>query len=223
MTIDIFIGYDPREAMAYHVCANSIIRHSSRPLALHPLALNCLVDHYKEPQSRASNQFNRSRFLVPLLKHYQGWAIYMDCDCLVNTDIQELFTLADPKYAVQLVQHDYQTKETKKYLDNANLNYPRKNWSSVVLWNCAHSKNQRLTSEYVSRATAQELHGFSWLDHSDIGSLDPTWNWLVGEYAENPNAKILHYTLGAPCFPEYRNSDTAELWHSEKIRTCRPE
>ena len=223
MTLDIFIGYDAREAVTYHVCVNSLIRQSTAPIAIHPLALNCVAPHYTEQVGGASNTFNRSRFLVPLLKNFQGWAIYMDSDCLALTDIHELKKLADPNYAVQVVQHDYQTCSPKKYLNNPNLNYPRKNWSSVVLWNCAHEKNQQLTSDYVGTAPISDLHTFSWLNNSDIGKLAPAWNWLVGEYPTTNEAKLLHYTLGAPCFKEYADTDTAESWHSERTRTGRPE
>ena len=116
--------------------------------------------------------------------------------------------------AVQVVQHDYQTKANVKYLGNRNENYPRKNWSSVILWNCAHEAHRVLTPEFIQRMPGSYLHRFSWLDDSLVGELPREWNWLAIEYPENPQAKLIHYTLGTPCFAEYREREMSPIWHA---------
>lgn len=214
--IKIFIGYDPREAVAYHVCANSIIRHASVPVALTPLALNTLAG-YDETHTDGSNHFIYSRFLVPHLSNYAGWAIFMDGDMLLRDDIAKLWALRDESKAVMVVKHDYQTKMTTKYLGAKNENYPRKNWSSVVLWNCAHPANQTVTPQFVESATGAQLHRFSWLRDDDIGALPIEWNWLPDEFGANENAKLLHWTLGTPCFHEFADAPMASEWHRERL------
>lgn len=215
-SIPIFIGFDPREAVAYHVCANSIIRHASNPVSITPLALNNLGD-YNENHADGSNQFIYSRFLTPFLADYQGWAIFMDGDMLLRDDIVNLWNLRDESFAVMVVKHDYQTRMTEKYLGSRNQNYPRKNWSSVILWNCAHSKNQIISPRFIQDATGAQLHRFTWLDDSDIGELPKEWNWLPDEYGANANAKLLHYTLGTPCFHDFALTPMADEWHRERI------
>ena len=137
----LFIGYDPREAVVYHACVNSIVRQASQPLAITPLALKNLRS-YTERHRDGSNQFTYSRFLVPHLTGWAGWALYIDGDMLLRDDIAEIFKLRDETKAVLCVHHDYKTKLRKKYLGARNEDYPRKNWSSVMLWNCAHPANR---------------------------------------------------------------------------------
>ena len=216
--IRIFVGYDVRETTVYHVCVNSIIRHASRPLAVTPLALNNLSD-YTETHADGTNQFIYSRFLVPHLMEHAGWAIYMDGDMLVRSDILELWGLRDEAKAVLCVHHDYRTKANEKYLGTRNEDYPRKNWSSVMLWNCGHPANRVLTPAFVQAATGAQLHRFSWLPDDLIGELPKAWNWLADEYGANPDAKLLHWTLGAPCFNEYSEAPMAEEWHRERALT----
>jgi len=214
--IPIFIGYDPREAVVYHTCANSIIRQASQPVAVIPLALN-LFNDYTETHTDGSNQFIYSRFLVPHLMGYTGHAIFMDGDMIVRGDIVELWNLREFDKDVQVVKHDYKTKMTEKYLGAKNENYPRKNWSSVILWNCNSHPNRKLTPEFVQRATGAELHRFTWIDDSRIGELPPEWNWLPDEYGANTDAKLLHYTLGAPCFHEFATTPQGDEWHREHM------
>jgi lipopolysaccharide biosynthesis glycosyltransferase len=213
--IPVFIGYDPREAIAFHVCVNSIIRHSSQPVSIIPLALNLFQD-YQETHTDGSNPFIYTRFLVPYLMRWNGWAIFMDGDMVVQADITQLWELRDGNQDVMVVKHDYQTRSRQKYLGNVNENYPRKNWSSVILWNCGNFPNRCLTPEFVQKSTGQYLHRFSWLDDARIGELPLEWNWLPDEYGENPQAKLLHYTLGAPCFEEFADTPQAEAWHRER-------
>jgi hypothetical protein len=215
--IRLFIGYDPREAVVYHVCANSVIRHSSQPLAFTPLALSNL--RYSEKHQDGSNQFIYSRFLVPELMGFSGWALYIDGDMLLRADIAELWGMRDDRKAVLCVHHDYRTRLREKYLGAKNEDYPRKNWSSVMLWNCGHPANRRLTTAFVEQATGAQLHRFTWLADDLIGSLPKEWNWLPDEFGPNPKAKLLHWTLGAPCFHEFADAPMAEEWHRERRLT----
>lgn len=214
--IPIFIGYDPREAVAYHVCSNSIVRLVSQPVSINPLALRNL-GFYVEKHTDGSNHFIYSRFLVPHLMEYRGWAIFMDGDMLLRDDITRLWELRDPTKAVMVVKHDYKTRMTEKYLGSKNENYPRKNWSSVVLWNCEHPANRALTAEFVQAATGAQLHRFTWLDDSLIGELPIEWNWLPDEFGPNEHAKLLHFTLGTPCFHEFASAPMASEWHRERM------
>ena len=216
--INIFIGYDHREAIAYHVCANSIIRHSSKPVSLTPLALQNMQD-YEEKHTDGSNQFIYSRFLVPHLMEYKGWAIFMDGDMLLRDDIEKLWALRDESKAVMVVKHDYKTKMTEKYLGSKNENYPRKNWSSVILWNCGHPANSVVTPEFIQTATGAQVHRFTWLDDSLIGELPIEWNWLPDEFGANHEAKLLHYTLGTPSFHDFATTPMGDEWHRERIYT----
>jgi len=217
--IPVFVGYDPREAVAYHVCVNSIIRHASQPVAIVPVALNLFRD-YDETHTDGSNQFIYSRFLVPHLMDYQGWAIFIDGDMILRDDIVKLWELQNLAKDVMVVKHDYKTRMTEKYLGSRNEDYPRKNWSSVILWNCNSFPNRKLTPEFVQKSTGAELHRFTWLDDDRIGELPPEWNWLDVEYDANPEAKLVHYTLGTPCFHEFATQGHfSSEWHEEKQRT----
>ena len=207
----IVIGYDTREAVAYHVFCQSILDNISVPIEIIPLVLHSLKD-YDESHKDQSNDFIYSRFLTPYINEFNGWAIFADGDMICQADIKELWDMRDSSKAVQVVKHDYKTKAHIKYLGNINEDYPKKNWSSLVIWNCAHPKNKILTPEFVSQQTGKFLHRFSWLDDEDIGELPKEWNWLEIEYPKNTNAKIIHYTLGTPCFINYRNTDTSDIW-----------
>jgi lipopolysaccharide biosynthesis glycosyltransferase len=216
--IPVFIGYDPREAVAYHVCVNSIIRNSSQPVAIVPVALNLFQD-YAETHTDGSNHFIYTRFLVPYLCDFTGHAIFIDGDMIVRGDIAELWALRDASKDVQVVKHDYKTRMPVKYLGAKNEDYPRKNWSSVILWNCNSFPNRKLTPEFVQHATGSELHRFSWIDDDRIDELPPEWNWLPDEYGPNADAKLLHYTLGTPCFQEFADTPQGAEWHRERILT----
>jgi lipopolysaccharide biosynthesis glycosyltransferase len=216
--IPVYIGYDPREAIAFHTCANSIIRHASKPVSIIPVALNLFRD-YEETHTDGSNHFIYTRFLVPHLQEYTGWAIFIDGDMIVRDDIVKLWELQNPYNDVMVVKHDYKTCMPVKYLGAKNEDYPRKNWSSVILWNCNSFPNRKLTPQFVQHATGSELHRFSWLDDDRIGELPPEWNWLPDEYGINRDAKLLHYTLGTPCFQEFADTPQGDEWHRERILT----
>ena len=210
--IKIVVGFDQREAVAYHTFTQSIIEKSTLPVSFIPLAIQTLAD-YKESHTDKSNDFIYSRFLTPYLMKFDGWAIFADGDMVCLSDIKELWDLKDESKALMVVKHDYKTKSHQKYLGNINENYPRKNWSSVILWNCNHPKHKILTPHFIANQTGKYLHRFSWLQDDDIGELPKEWNWLATEYPVNTHAKLIHYTLGTPCFKDYRNSEMSELWH----------
>jgi lipopolysaccharide biosynthesis glycosyltransferase len=210
--IKVVIGFDQRESVAYHTFCQSILQKTSVPVSFMPILINSLTD-YKETHTDGSNSFIYSRFLTPHLNNYEGWAIFADGDMICLSDIKELWNLRDENKALMVVKHEYETKVNIKYLGNKNENYPRKNWSSVILWNCGHPKHKILTPQFISNQSGQYLHRFSWLNEDEIGELPKEWNWLAIEYPENPNAKLIHYTLGTPCFNEYKDTSMADHWH----------
>jgi lipopolysaccharide biosynthesis glycosyltransferase len=207
--IDIFVGYDEREAVAYHTFCQSVIENTRAPVRFTPL-----VAHGIDGQKDGSNSFVYSRFLVPYLMGYKGWAIFADGDMVVNADITELWHLRDSHYALQVVKHDYKTKHPIKYLGNKNEDYPRKNWSSLMLWNCEHEAHRHLDKYLVEELDGKYLHRFEWLKDNEIGSLPLYWNWLAMEYPSNQYAKLIHYTIGTPCFEDYKDCEMSEFWWS---------
>ena len=215
----VFVGYDTREDIAYQVCKHSIV--SKQPNAdVRPLKQQELRDAgwYTRPIDKlASTEFTFTRFLIPELTNFEGWALFMDCDMILTTDIKELFDQADDKYAVMCVQHDYKVKETTKMDGQKQTIYPRKNWSSVVLWNCSHKSNRKVTQDFVNdpEINGAYLHRFSWLKDKEIGELDHTWNYLVGVYNDIEKPKLIHYTEGGPWFENYRDTEFAQLWKDE--------
>jgi len=215
----VFVGYDPREDIAYQVCKHSIL--NKQPDAeVRPLVQKELRDAgwYTRPIDKlASTEFTFTRFLVPELANFKGWAVFMDCDMILTTDIQELFDQADDNYAVMCVQHDYTPKEGMKMDGQKQTTYPRKNWSSVVLFNCGHPSNARLTQDMVNNTelNGAYFHRFSWLKDEEIGKLDHTWNYLVGVYDDIESPKLIHYTEGGPWFENYRNCEFHRLWKDE--------
>ncbi len=215
--IIFYVGFDQREAVAYHVFCQSVLEKSSQIVQFTPLAITTFAN-YEEVHKDGSNQFIYSRFLTPYLNNFSGWAIFADGDMVCNADVSELWDLRDETKAIQVVKHSYKTKQAIKYLGNVNQDYPRKNWSSLVLWNCGHAANKVLTPAFVSEKSGSYLHRFSWLSDDLIGELPKEWNWLAIEYPENPAAKIIHYTLGTPCFKEYSNTSMASLWHEHYQR-----
>ena len=215
--IQLFVGYDAREAQGFHVFMESLIRHSTVPFSLTPL--------FGE-QKDGTNTFTYARFMVPYLCDFKGHAIFLDgSDMLMKADIAELDNLFDPKYAIQVVKHDYWTKHPFKYVGTEmqamNQNYPRKNWSSVVIWNCAHPAHMWMEPHVLKEMSGQWLHRFSWLheENHDIGALPPEWNVLVGEQAPHEQAKIVHYTLGIPAIDHYREFPHAEEWRQMLDKT----
>tara|TARA_X000001036_G_scaffold415099_1_gene430921 strand:+ start:135 stop:803 length:669 start_codon:yes stop_codon:yes gene_type:complete len=210
--INVFIGYDSKEKVAYNVLSHSIIQNSTKPVAITPIALNNLKDDFvRERNNISSTEFSFSRFMIPHLMNYQGWALFMDCDMLMFEDVAELWRMRDDSKAIQVCKHDYIPKEKTKFLGQTQTVYPKKNWSSFMLMNC--KKCSTLTPDYVNRASGLELHQFKWLESEElIGELPLEWNWLVGEYEHKEDVKNVHYTEGGPWFTDYRECDYSKDW-----------
>ncbi|GAQ89896.1 Nucleotide-diphospho-sugar transferases superfamily protein [Klebsormidium nitens] len=220
----IFIGYDAKEDVAFQVCKQSILKHASVPVHIVPIKQKDLRDgglytRLRDPTE--STEFSFTRFLTPYLAGYMGWAMFVDCDFLYTADIKQLTELIDDKYAVMCVKHDYAPTSPTKMDGQIQTTYPRKNWSSMVLYNCGHPKNRILTPELVSQESGAFLHRFQWLDDEDIGNVPETWNWLVGHNKRPEDGKppkAIHYTCGGPWFKEYAQCEYAELWvAAEKV------
>ncbi|GBG65508.1 hypothetical protein CBR_g51102 [Chara braunii] len=222
LPLRIFIGYDSREDIAFQVCRHSILKHSSVPAEIVAIKQDLLRKSQLYDRDRApdeSTEFSFTRFLTPYLAGYRGWAIFVDCDFLFTADVKELEDMMDDKYAVMCVQHNYVPTTATKMDGRIQTVYPRKNWSSMVLYNCSHPKNRILTPDVVNSQSGAFLHRFLWLDDKEIGSIPWTWNWLVGHNEKPSNGlppKAIHYTLGGPWFDAYKNCDYAELWLKER-------
>lgn len=220
--VNLFVGYDPREACAFHVFCQSVIEHASTPVRIIPLSEKSL--HF-DGQQDGSNAFIYSRYLIPYLQNYEGYALFMDGDMVVNEDVADLWSFGDD-FAVQVVKHEYRTANEKKYIgskmESPNYDYPRKNWSSVILWNCGHPSNKILTKQFVAESGGAILHRFGWLKDDEIGSLPSRWNHLIGEY-EDEQASVYHYTLGVPGFDHYQRCDRHREWNHTLMRALRLE
>ena len=216
--IRVFIGYDPREAVAFSVLAHSIYVRSSEPVSVAPLMLSELRSVFtRERHPLQSTDFAFTRFLVPYLSGFEGWSIFTDCDMLVLDDIARLWRLRDERYAVMVVKHDHQPRESVKFLGQPQTQYQKKNWSSVMLFN--NERCTALTPDYVNRASGLELHQFKWLGNDAlIGDLPRRWNHLVGYYKPSREVSLVHYTLGGPYFDEYHDCEYADEWRQELKR-----
>lgn len=226
----IFIGYDANEAVAFHVLASSILRRASIPVSIVPLTRQSVERIYtRERGPTEATEFSLTRFLVPYLSEYRGTSVFMDCDMLMRVDVLDLWLelLAQPGKAVWCCQHDYVPKSLTKFDGHEQTKYPRKNWSSFMVFD-----NQRcrgLTPEYVNTATGLQLHRFLWLEYAEgaiaedaIGSLPLFWNHLIDEYQPNHDAKVLHWTNGGPWFKEYEDAPFADIWRSELEMMLKP-
>ena len=178
--IRVFIGYDNNEKVAFSTLSHSLLKHATQPIAITPIRLENIKDIFvRERLKIQSTEFAFSRFLVPYLCNYSGHAIFMDCDMLSRSDISALWRQRTTKYAVQCVQHDYTPTSTVKFLNQPQTPYPKKNWSSMMIFN--NAKCTALTPDYVNSASGLELHQFKWLENEDlVGKVDEEWNWLVG-------------------------------------------
>ena len=216
--IKLFIGYDPRETVAYYVMSYSIITRASQPVSITSLSLKNLGPLMtRERNPLQSTDFSFSRFLTPYLCDYAGWSIFMDCDMLVLDDIAKLWELRDDRYAVQVVKHHHQPNESIKFLNAPQTPYEKKNWSSVILFN--NAKCNALTPEYINTASGLELHQFKWLGNDDlIGEIPHRWNHLVDYDPPSADVSNAHYTLGGPYFNEFANCEYSEEWRAERDR-----
>ncbi len=214
--INVCIGYDPREAVAFSVLAYSIQARSSQPVSIAPLMLSQIKGLLtRERHALQSTDFSFSRFLTPYLSGYAGWSLFMDCDMLLLDDIASLWALRDERYAVMVVKHDHVPQETTKFLGEPQSKYEKKNWSSVMLFN--NAKCSALTPDFINTASGLALHQFKWLgDDALIGALPDRWNHLVGYNAPRSDAAVVHYTLGGPYFAEFADCEYAKEWHHER-------
>lgn len=216
--VRVFVGYDRREAVAFSVLEHSIHRRASRPVTVAPIMLSQLDGlMWRERNPLQSTDFSFSRFLMPYLCGFEGWAVFMDCDMLVLDDIASLWDLRDDRYAVMCVHHNHVPEEETKFLGQTQSRYEKKNWSSVMLMNCARCT--ALTPEYVNTASGLELHRFHWLDGDHlIGEIPHRWNHLVDYDPSVPVEEVsnLHYTSGGPYFDDYRDCGYADAWFAER-------
>jgi hypothetical protein len=230
MDLTICIGYDSREPLTLDVLAHSIVRRASRPVTILPIALNHLKGIYTRTDPAGTTEFSLTRFLTPYLCDYRGFGLFMDSDMVCLTDIYRVFEGVLPLRgkAVYCCQHDYVPKADTLKATGIQTSYPRKNWSSLMLFD--NTACLSLSPAYINAASPSDLHRLVWARESiwdndrgcyadeereSVGSLPLEWNWLVGEYDDNPNAKVLHYTLGSPCFPGYEDGPMAEVWWEE--------
>jgi len=216
-----FIGYDSKEDIAYRVCKQSLLKKSSIKVNVLALKLHELVvrNFYKRNiDPLASTEFTYSRFLVPSLMNFKGWAVFCDCDFLFLEDVAKLFEELSNDKDIYCVQHDYKPKEKHKMDGQQQTIYPRKNWSSFIVFNCNHPSNKKLNIEVVNREPGSYLHQFKWLKDDEIGSLDERWNWLEGWTSNHNKLKpyAVHYTRGGPWFDEWQDVEYAEDWKKER-------
>lgn len=217
--LKVFIGWDSREDIAFQVAQRSMALNASIPLHIMPIKLQPLISaglYTREIDPLASTEFTYSRFLVPHLAGYKGWALFLDCDFLFFGDVAELLDFCDPSKAVLCVKHDYQPSEMLKMDGVIQSNYPRKNWSSFMLFNCEHRSTRVLSPTIVNSQSGAYLHQMRWAKDEEIGDLPETWNWLEG-WSEQPappkKPKAVHYTCGGPWFEEWQNVAYADAWN----------
>jgi len=224
----VYVGWDSREDVAYQVCRHSLLRRASIPLDVTPIRQRALRErglYTREADPLASTEFTYTRFLVPCLAGYEGWALFCDCDFLWLADLAGLVALLDDRYAAMCVHHDHRPREAWKMDRQKQTVYPRKNWSSMVLYNCGHPANAALTPELANRETGSYLHRFLWLEDALIGAVPETWNWLEG-WCEKPASGVpnaIHYTRGGPWFERWQGVDYAALWLAEERHLARAE
>lgn len=218
--LKIFIGWDSREDIAYQVAKLSILNHASVPVEIIPIKQKDLRKeglYWRDVDNLAATEFTYTRYLIPKLADYKGWALFIDCDFVFLDDVAKLFDQIDDRYAIMCAQHDYTPKPGIKMDGKVQTVYPRKNWSSMMLINCEHPDNAVLTPELVNdpEKTGAFFHRFSWLEDEKIGKLSHEWNWLVGWYNEPEDGKplALHYTEGGPWFPQYEDCEYAVEWY----------
>ena len=213
----IFIGWDSRENIAYEVCKASLLKHSSIPLDIYPIKQREMRErnlYWREHDPLSSTEFSFTRFLTPYLAGYEGWAVFMDCDFLWRGDIASLSNYMDGQKAVCVIKHNYNPPERIKMDGAVQTQYPRKNWSSLMLINCAHPSVKKLTPEEVNRSTGLYLHRFQWLRNDEIGELPVAYNYLEGWHTKEdcPNPVAVHFTRGGPWFRDYMHVEYGNEW-----------
>lgn len=216
---NIYIGYDTRESICYDVCEYSITKNTRSPVNISPIKLSEVSNiHDRNHDPLASTEFTYTRFLTPYLSKYNGLVLFCDCDFLFLDDVQHIFDMYDDKYAVMVCKHNYVPKNSVKMDGQIQSTYPMKNWSSLILWNCAHPKNRKLLPSHVNTKSGKFLHRFEWLESTDIGAIPVEWNWLTDWYTSPADGapKALHYTAGGPWFPGLQDCNYADTWNDYK-------
>lgn len=218
--LDVYIGWDSREPIAYDVAKKTLLDRASVPVDVHPIKLAELVEkgaYTREVDPLASTEFTYSRFFTPWLAGYKGWALFCDCDFLFLDDVAKLTEYLDPSKAVLCVKHDYTPKATVKMDGKVQTNYPRKNWSSFMLFNCEHPSTRTLTPEVINSQTGAYLHRMQWAADEEIGGIPERWNWLEGwsEKPEMGTPSAIHFTNGGPWFKDWQNVDYGDEWRAE--------
>jgi lipopolysaccharide biosynthesis glycosyltransferase len=215
----IFIGWDSREDIAYQVARRSLLDHASIPVDVVPIKLQELVDqglYSRTIDPLASTEFTYSRFLTPHLAGFKGWALFCDCDFLFFGDVAKLQAYMNPAHAVACVQHDYRPTNATKMDGKQQTVYPRKNWSSFMLFNCEHPSTRQLTVERVNVETGAYLHRMQWAADDEIGAIPTSWNWLEG-WSEPPaegRPDAVHFTNGGPWFEDWQDVAYADDWRA---------
>ncbi|HSI39149.1 MAG TPA: glycosyltransferase [Xanthobacteraceae bacterium] len=221
-SLDIYIGWDSREPIAYEVARQSILDNASIPVNISPIRLSDLVDknvYTRGIDPLASTEFTYSRFFTPWLAGYKGWALFCDCDFLFFSDVAELLAYRDETKAVSCVHHDYTPKAGLKMDGKVQTSYPRKNWSSFMLFNCEHPSTRELTPDLINRESGAFLHRMQWAKDNEIGEIPTDWNWLEG-WNEKPRSgtpHAVHFTNGGPWFKDWQNVDYGELWTAKAL------
>ncbi len=226
----VFLGWDDREKTAYEVCKHSIEKHTKSDVQIIPL-------YHKELRKQGffqrpwltqgfdgnrmdlidskpfSTEFSHTRFLIPELMKFKGWALFMDCDMVFRCDVKDIFDHIDNRYAVMCVKHNQNVTKSMKMDGSVQQSYYRKNWSSFMLINCGHPSNAVLKKEIVNTATGGWMHGLSWLEDREIGELPKVYNWIEGTSPGNMHPKVIHYSAGGPWFDGYQDCAFAEVWN----------
>lgn len=225
----VWLGWDPREAVPYEVAFRSIRKMASVDVHIQGISMSHLKDLgvYTRPtttvngrlwdvlsEAPMSTTHAIARFFVPFLQGHRGWAVSADGDVLCRADISDLMLLADARYAVMVVQHQHEPVDRRKMDGQIQTSYARKNWSSVILWNCAHPAHQALTLDVLNTWPGRDLHAFRWLKDAEIGELPIAWNHLVGVCPPNHDAKLVHFTLGTPDMAGYEEGEFADEWRA---------
>ena len=216
----IFVGYDRSEHNAYMVCRKSILRHASIPVDIIPLrqeVLRSLGMYWRPRGPKASNEFTYTRFLVPALAGYHGPALFVDCDFLFLADVADLFALYDPFYAIRCIHHDHRPEEQVKMGGAVQMQYARKNWASLMLFNCGHPDVvNHLSLENIGVQSGAYLLGMEWAHNEFMGEIPPEWNWLCGHSSMDLKPKAVHFTRGLPSLHAgCENEPYADLWLKE--------
>ena len=215
--INIFIGLDEPYKIAYETCKSSILSQNKKyNLNIRPINYNTVKDYKRKKTKTESTQFSFARFWVPYESGFKGKSIFVDSDFLFLKSIDDLIDLYDEKKAIMCCKHDYQPKNEVKMDGKIQTSYPRKNWSSLVMFNNEHPKNKTLEPWLLNTLTGAYLHRFMWLADRDIGSLPLEWNWLVNWYKEEPGfaPNALHFTEGGPWLEGYENCEYSERWRA---------